>query len=681
MNCSICGKPVKPLFRAKVLNKYDVQYFQCPNCEFIQTEKPYWLEEAYQNAITDLDLGLVYRNLEFSKIIYNVITNSFDFHQTFLDYAGGYGLFTRIMRDKGLIYYCYDKYCENLLAKNYSLKDLKVSNKFEAITALEVFEHLEDPLTEIRKLFSLSDSIIFSTELIPNKKPTDSKDWWYFAPETGQHIAFYSTKTLQFIAKLFNVNYYNQGGLHIFSAKNFQENPFNNQAVVSLPSLLESDFQNAKKIVNEQKPSLKLKNKYTENTEEKLLNNLSVLLNKIDNQKKENKLLNFQLNSTQEQLNSTSSQLQQSVDRLHKIYNSQGWRTLRHIYMIRDFVFPKNSPIKKFLKENTLLIKNLKIRFSNIWHRLNTRKFINLNSKKIVFVEHSYHLKTKSNDFIIEYLKKSFDVTVIADESWQNNKPFPNLSFVDQSYLGVIFWQNLPDIRIIKNIKNDNIVFFPMYDNVGGMDYNFWKEYIDLKIVNFSKTLHYRLLNWGFDSIYLQYFPKPLPFIKNKTHKVFFWQRTNVIDINLVEKLLGNFKTKLHLHQAIDPNCTYIKPTKEQEKKFDITYSSWFKTRDKAQQKIQDCDIYIAPREYEGIGLSFLEAMAMGKAVISIDNPTMNEYITNNHTGYLFDINNLKSIDFSKISEIRKNTYNYIKNGYQNWTKQKIKIVKFIKKS
>jgi len=391
-------------------------------------------------------------------------------------------------------------------------------------------------------------------------------------------------------------------------------------------------------------------------------------------------ILNNQLISTQEQLKSNNTQLQQSVDKLHEIYSSQGWRILRHLYLIRDFFIPKNSFIKKYFEENILLIKNLKTRFLNVWHRLNTKKNINLKSRKIVYVGHSYHTKTKSTAFLIEHLKKYFDVTEVIDESWLGEKLFPNLSFIDKSYIGVIFFQNIPDIEVIKKINNDNIIFFPMYDNVGGRDYDFWKKYIDVKIINFSKTLHKRLKNWGLDSIYVQYFSKPLPFVKNKTHKVFFWQRTNAIDINLVEKLFGNLKTKIHFHQAVDPNCTFVGPSKEQEKKFDIKYSSWFNTREEMQQKIQECDIYIAPREYEGIGMSFLEAMSMGKVVIAINNPTMNEYITNNQTGYLFDKDNLKPINFSKISEIRKNTYNYVKNGYKNWEKEKNKIIKFIEK-
>lgn len=684
MKCKICHSDAKPLFATKVLNKYDVQYYRCPNCEFIQTEKPYWLKEAYHHAITDLDIGLIYRNLEYSKTIYKTIVGSFDSQKQFLDFAGGYGIFVRMMRDMGLNFFHQDKYCENIFATNHSIEKAKES-KFEALTALEVFEHLDNPLEEINKMLFLSDTIIFSTEIITANTPTKPKDWWYFIPETGQHIAFYSEKTLLEIARHFKSNYFRNGNLHMLTKVSFKNSPFTlNTETKILPSLLQPDYELAKMLLNKQSLSS------TANPITQQKNTFADTLIKLSNQVKQNKKNIFLLNNKNKTLERNIQNIQYQYaktdierndfeNRLRKIYESKGWRFLRKMYIIRDFLFPKNSFIKKFIKNNIFKIKDLKIRFSNIYHRLNTKKNINLSSKEIVYIGHSYHSKTKSTGFLIDYLKENFEVTEILDESWQG-QPFPDLTFVNDGYLAVIFFQNLPSPEVIKNINNNNIIFFPMYDKSGNNNYEYWKNYIDLKIINFSKTLHQKLVNWGFNSIYIQYFPKPLPFIKNKTHKVFFWQRTSAIDINLVEKLINNFKTKIHVHQAIDPNFSFSKPTKKQEKKFNITYSNWFKTREEMQQKIQECDIYIAPRETEGIGMSFLEAMSMGKTVVAINNPTMSEYIVNNKTGYLFDKYNPKSIDFSNISKVRKSTHDYIENGCKNWIKRKNKIIEFIKK-
>ncbi|PKP59337.1 MAG: class I SAM-dependent methyltransferase [Candidatus Altiarchaeales archaeon HGW-Altiarchaeales-1] len=192
MTCKICNSDTNEVFEAKILNSYNVKYYKCKHCGFIQTEKPYWLNEAYSSAISSLDVGLVSRNLSFVPITASIIEKYFKVNGKFLDYGGGTGLFVRLMRDKGFDFYRQDIYCENLFAQNFDINDLDDKKiKFELLTAFEVFEHLKDPLIEIEKMFKLSDSILFSTELQPLENVTPD-NWWYFVPETGQHISFYS---------------------------------------------------------------------------------------------------------------------------------------------------------------------------------------------------------------------------------------------------------------------------------------------------------------------------------------------------------------------------------------------------------------------------------------------------------------------------------------------------------
>jgi glycosyltransferase involved in cell wall biosynthesis len=69
---------------------------------------------------------------------------------------------------------------------------------------------------------------------------------------------------------------------------------------------------------------------------------------------------------------------------------------------------------------------------------------------------------------------------------------------------------------------------------------------------------------------------------------------------------------------------------------------------------IKQAGIYIAPRKLEGIGISFLETMVMGKAVIAQDAPTMNEYIENGINVYLVDFNKPEPIDLSNIEWVQK---------------------------
>jgi 2-polyprenyl-3-methyl-5-hydroxy-6-metoxy-1,4-benzoquinol methylase len=223
--CKICNTEVDKFVSKKILNKYQVDFFRCSNCKFIQPEKEYWLEEAYSSAIASLDIGLVYRNLVWRPIVKKIIKKEFNSKKSFLDYGGGYGLFVRLMRDEGLDFYRQDIYCENKFAQFFDIEDVKSVEKFELLTAFEVFEHLVNPIEELEKMFRYSDSILFSTELQPDEFKLRTlkrtlEDWHYFTPETGQHIALYSLESLHVVAKKFNKNLYSDGNyLHLLTSK------------------------------------------------------------------------------------------------------------------------------------------------------------------------------------------------------------------------------------------------------------------------------------------------------------------------------------------------------------------------------------------------------------------------------------------------------------------------------
>lgn len=222
-HCRICDTLSKSIFETTVLKKYQIRYFQCPNCSFIQTEDPFWLEEAYESAITSLDIGLLNRNFFNLPITTALLYKYFNVKERFLDYGGGYGIFTRLMRDRGFDYFRQDIYCDNLFAKHFDITDISFTPQFEMLTAFEVFEHLLNPWVEIKIMLAFSDHIFFSTELVPEGLSNNS--WWYFMPETGQHISLYSRKSLEFIANKIEVNFYTNGtNLHLFTKKKL--NPF-----------------------------------------------------------------------------------------------------------------------------------------------------------------------------------------------------------------------------------------------------------------------------------------------------------------------------------------------------------------------------------------------------------------------------------------------------------------------
>src|SRR4051812_4232747 len=114
MNCPVCQSVERPFFIRRILGKYDVQYYFCETCGLLHTEKPYWLDEAYSNAIVATDVGIARRNVVTSTTAAAVWSWLYKGKGKFIDLAGGYGLFVRLMRDMGFDYYWSDPYASNV---------------------------------------------------------------------------------------------------------------------------------------------------------------------------------------------------------------------------------------------------------------------------------------------------------------------------------------------------------------------------------------------------------------------------------------------------------------------------------------------------------------------------------------------------------------------------------------
>jgi len=303
-----------------------------------------------------------------------------------------------------------------------------------------------------------------------------------------------------------------------------------------------------------------------------------------------------------------------------------------------------------------------------------------MNKHKILFIGHGYHQKTLSNSFLLDILKESFDVDVYYDETWQKGPEVNEEIFFKKEYSQIIFYQICPYKFILNNLKIEKVFFIPMYDGLDfkGVVKNLYMSFNKIIFINFSKKIHQKLLNFGIQSFYFQYFPAPQEKCFGDKNKLFFWQRRNEINLNLVEKLFANYPINIHIHQALDPNQLIDKPSKEQEKKFQLISSNWFNSKVEFLSAIKDKAFFIAPRLKEGIGMSFLEAMAMGKIVIANNDATMNEYIEHGVNGYLFDYKNPKPLIFDNLEKIQDNAYKTIEQGYEKFQIKKQDIIKII---
>jgi len=202
-------------FEATILGRLKVQYYSCAVCGLLQTEAPYWLEEAYQTPIALGDTGLMARNIDNSRFLTTFLAQTYPNTAKFLDLAGGYGILTRLLRDRGFECFTTDPYCPNLFASAF---ELPTGFKADALFAFEVLEHIHHPYEFIEQQFTKFDcrTLVFSTLTFPAAPPP--RDWWYYAFDTGQHITFYQRRSLELLAERLRCHYHQVNpGLHVIS--------------------------------------------------------------------------------------------------------------------------------------------------------------------------------------------------------------------------------------------------------------------------------------------------------------------------------------------------------------------------------------------------------------------------------------------------------------------------------
>lgn len=247
--CNVCHEQSNLLGQTAVLKKHPVRYFRCEHCGFIQTEKPYWLHEAYSTAIAGQDVGIMARNL-FNRAVTTAVLNlHFPKATRLVDFGAGHGILVRMMRDLGFNFVWLDRYASNDYARGF---EHKAGDKYEFLTAFEVLEHLENPVADLGELMDLSDNLFVSTELVPEPVPRPP-DWWYYVPTSGQHVSFYTRKALQILAKRFGRTVLSRGSYHLFSREPQSESKyrlatnFNTARLINRlhrrQGLLESDFK------------------------------------------------------------------------------------------------------------------------------------------------------------------------------------------------------------------------------------------------------------------------------------------------------------------------------------------------------------------------------------------------------------------------------------------------------
>lgn len=295
--------------------------------------------------------------------------------------------------------------------------------------------------------------------------------------------------------------------------------------------------------------------------------------------------------------------------------------------------------------------------------------------KKCMFIDHKYHSTTNSTRFLIDILSSEYEIEVLFLEDFSDASFQKMLSIKTDLYL--VFQYDFLAPFLLSN--NKKVLIVPMYDGTGEMPPFHWLTMRGGLFINFSQMLHKTHTGLGLNSIYCRYYPNPdnypkfVPSVTNG-NSLFFWERQPQVGL-CVDWLAYNINKRgfgpkqIHIHQAPDPGQYSKRHSSLLEDIFpgrQVTTSSWFKNKSEFLATLTQFGVYVAPRKAEGIGFSFIDAMACGLVVCAHDKPTMNEYVIHNKTGILFN-DELPDIKLFDLAEIRNESMRSFVEGYDNW--------------
>lgn len=211
--CRICSGETLPLLNFEVCGAYDADLIRCSVCGFSFISDPWWLESTFEDRLHRMDVGSLERSLYVARFLKGVsvlIKRWKD--QPMLDFGAGDGVLVRHLRDRGLQIRYSDPFASPVFFVGDAINE---DDKFELSVLSEVALHFVDPLQEFKSLLVRSNQVLFTAVKAPEKI---DENWWYLMKSTGQHVAFYSKKSIDKLAKELGCHSYGKGSFfHVIS--------------------------------------------------------------------------------------------------------------------------------------------------------------------------------------------------------------------------------------------------------------------------------------------------------------------------------------------------------------------------------------------------------------------------------------------------------------------------------
>lgn len=301
------------------------------------------------------------------------------------------------------------------------------------------------------------------------------------------------------------------------------------------------------------------------------------------------------------------------------------------------------------------------------------------NRPTLAFVDHSFHKFSRSGDFLRTLFSDRFEIVDYWDDAWQGGQSVPVNEINKHEY--VFFFQSIASLRDLRQIRA-KMVWAPMYDSEK-FDHLYWKVLANLpiKIISFSKKIHEQCVRYGVDFLPVQYYKNSrdwtLPVPQEGNH-FFFWYRGD-IGFEDIKRIVRSDDVDSFIYKSTpDPKRKRESISAEDKVlyKMEIIEADFIPIQE-YRNLLSRSNIFIASRRKEGIGMSFVEALAAGHCVVGYNDATMNEYIEDDTNGYLFDEKS-PMLDFSNSNEVRTRSIGRAHKGYEMWKKDAERIASFM---
>lgn len=296
----------------------------------------------------------------------------------------------------------------------------------------------------------------------------------------------------------------------------------------------------------------------------------------------------------------------------------------------------------------------------------------------IVVVDLDFHQRTGSSRFFMDLVAGESTRVLYCDPSKDDVlsllRSHPSLSLV--------FFQIQPKPRLLRALRHPNVTWVPMRDDLR-LDASRVRQLqgSGLKVINFCRESHEIFSARGQPSLSLSYWtpPQPTPRTSERVNpRLFLWDRGQVQWPDL-KRLIGDQPIdSIVLRLAPDPGLTCMRPDAQDIQRYRIELVEGWLDHADYLALLRDCDVFVAPRRLEGIGMAMLEAMGSGQPVLAPDSATMNEYVVHGHNGWLYDLNHPAPVDLSEWRTHGLTAWQDSVDGAAVWARQQIKVRPFV---